>query len=32
MAVGAYTLARLAEVRQNVPTAVNASSLRERRV
>jgi uncharacterized membrane protein YphA (DoxX/SURF4 family) len=31
MSVGAYTLARLAEVRQGVPVA-NASSLRERRV
>ena len=32
MAVGAYTLARLAELRQQAPAAVNASSLRESRV
>jgi DoxX len=32
MAVGAYTLARLAEVRQDVPAAVREASLRERRV
>lgn len=32
MSVGAYTLARLAEVRQGAPAAVNASGLRERRV
>jgi uncharacterized membrane protein YphA (DoxX/SURF4 family) len=32
MAVGAYTLARLAEVRQGAPAAVPASSLRESRV
>jgi hypothetical protein len=32
MAVGAYTLARLAEARQEAPAAVRASSLRERQV
>jgi len=32
MAVGAYTLARLAELRQDAPAAVPASTLRERRV
>ncbi|HEX4964402.1 MAG TPA: hypothetical protein VF173_26530 [Thermoanaerobaculia bacterium] len=32
MAVGAYTLARLAELRQEAPAAVSASTLRERRV
>ncbi len=32
MAVGAYTLARLAELRQDVPAAMPASSLRESRV
>ncbi len=32
MAVGAYTLARLAEVRQGAPAAIPASSLRESRV
>jgi hypothetical protein len=32
MAVGAYTLARLAELRHEVPAAVHASSLRESRV
>ncbi len=32
MAVGAYTLARLAKLRQGAPAAVNASSLRESRV
>ena len=32
MAVGAYTLARLAELRQEAPAAVNVSSLRESRV
>ena len=32
MAVGAYTLARLAELRQEAPAAVNVSSLQERRV
>lgn len=32
MAVGAYTLARLAEVRQGAPAAVPAASLRERQV
>lgn len=32
MAVGAYTLARLAELRQELPVAAPAASLRERRV
>lgn len=32
MAVGAYTLARLAEMRQEAPAAAHASSLREQRV
>jgi len=32
MAVGAYTLARLAELRNEAPAAVHASSLRESRV
>lgn len=32
MAVGAYTLARLAELRQDAPAAARASSLRESRV
>jgi hypothetical protein len=32
MAVGAYTLARLAELRQDVPSAIPASRLRESRV
>lgn len=32
MAVGSYTLARLAEARQDVPSAVNVPSLREKRV
>ncbi|MBW8879360.1 MAG: hypothetical protein JF614_30865 [Acidobacteria bacterium] len=32
MAVGAYTLARLAELRQGAPAVANASSLRESRV
>jgi uncharacterized membrane protein YphA (DoxX/SURF4 family) len=32
MAVGAYTLARLAELRQGFPVAAPAASLRERRV
>lgn len=32
MAVGAYTLARLAELRQDAPAAVPAPGLRERRV
>ena len=32
MAVGAYTLARLAEVREEAPVAVRTSSLRERQV
>jgi hypothetical protein len=32
MAVGSYTLARLAEARQDLPSAVNAPSLREKRV
>ena len=32
MAVGAYTLARLAELRQELPVAAPASNLRERRV
>ena len=32
MAVGAYTLARLAELRQEAPVAARAASLRERRV
>ncbi len=32
MAVGAYTLARLAELRQDAPSAVPMSSLRESRV
>ena len=32
MAVGAYTLARLAEVRQDAPAAAREASLRERRV
>jgi uncharacterized membrane protein YphA (DoxX/SURF4 family) len=31
MAVGSYTLARLAEARQGMPATVNAPSLRERR-
>ena len=32
MAVGAYTLARLAELRQDAPAAVHEANLRERRV
>jgi len=32
MAVGAYTLARLAELRQEAPAVAHASSLRERQV
>lgn len=32
MAVGAYTLARLAEMRQDMPLTANAPSLHERRV
>jgi len=32
MAVGAYTLARLAELRHEAPAAVHASSLRESRI